>query len=306
MLVTVAICTWNREKFLDRCLQNMRELVIPNGIDWELIVVNNSSTDHTDDVLSRHAANLPLRQLWEPNQGKSHALNTATVAARGELILWTDDDVLVDPLWLVEYVSAARSMPDASFFGGPIHPLFEGQLPRWIQEAWPWVSSAYAERNLGNECFEFDDETHAFGANFAVRTSVQSRYRYNTQLGRVGVADVRGEETEMQIRMLRDDLCGRWIPTARVTHLIPTERMTLDHIRRFYFGIGEAYAVMNDTSRLADWQRVWCRSRLWSRVFTTTLKYQYLRLIGKSGKWARYFTRSSFLRGRLRSLSAPT
>src|SRR4051812_4932182 len=109
--VTVAICTWNRSALLDRTLTSMRHLVIPEGVEWEILVVNNNCTDDTDDVLSRHFAGLPLRRVFEPRQGLSNARNAAIDVAAGELICWTDDDVLVDPGWLSAYVEAASRWP---------------------------------------------------------------------------------------------------------------------------------------------------------------------------------------------------
>src|ERR1700676_1787445 len=108
MRITVAICTWNRAKLLDQTLTQMRELRIPVGVEWELLVVNNNCTDDTDAVLGRHAAHLPLQRLFQPRQGKSYAANLAVERSRGALIVWTDDDVLVDPNWLAEYVKAAE------------------------------------------------------------------------------------------------------------------------------------------------------------------------------------------------------
>ena len=105
--ITVAVCTWNRARLLDRTLARLRELCIPDGIDWELLVVNNNSTDETEKVLDRHAGHLPLRRLVESKPGKANAANRAAAEARGELILWTDDDVLVDRGWLAAYAGAA-------------------------------------------------------------------------------------------------------------------------------------------------------------------------------------------------------
>src|SRR5262249_21230021 len=116
--VSVIICTWNRARLLDMTLEHFARLRVPAGVEWELVVVNNNSTDDTDAVLQRHEGRLPLRRLFEPRPGKSFAANLALAEARSDLILWTDDDVHVDPDWLAEYVAAARAWPDASFFGG--------------------------------------------------------------------------------------------------------------------------------------------------------------------------------------------
>ncbi len=193
MFVTIAICTWNRAALLDRCLHSLTELSIPDGIDWEVIVVNNNSTDHTETILSRYANRLPLVGIMEARQGKSFALNAAIQSARGDLILWTDDDVLVDQNWLREYVVTAREMPHATFFGGPIRPVFEAEPPAWINETWEYISGAFAELELGDQSLQFDERTHAFGANLAIRTDVQREYQYDVRLGRVGDNHIRCE-----------------------------------------------------------------------------------------------------------------
>ena len=94
MLVTVAICTWNRAALLDQTLARMRALSIPTGTEWELLVVNNNCTDHTDSVIAKHTGALPIRRIAEPTPGLSFARNAALAAAKGEHLLWTDDDVL--------------------------------------------------------------------------------------------------------------------------------------------------------------------------------------------------------------------
>src|SRR5689334_10974234 len=98
----------------------MKNLQIPTGVEWEVLVVNNNSTDNTDEVIGRHTTSLPLRRLHEPRQGQSNARNHALTEAAGELILWTDDDVLLGPEWIAQYVRAAMLHPKAAYFGGPI------------------------------------------------------------------------------------------------------------------------------------------------------------------------------------------
>src|ERR1700722_17754963 len=125
MLVTVAICTWNRAKLLDQTLAGMRRLHILAGHTWELLVVNNDSTDHTDEVIEKHSSDLPIRKLLEKRQGLSNARNCVLAHTRGDLLLWTDDDVLVEPDWLNAYVETALQNPNAVFFGGTVEPWFE-------------------------------------------------------------------------------------------------------------------------------------------------------------------------------------
>jgi glycosyltransferase involved in cell wall biosynthesis len=262
MRVTVAICTFNRAELLRQTLDHLRRLEIPRDCAWELIVVNNRSTDPTDEVVRASQDRLPLRLLSEPRQGKSHALNTAMAAANGELLLWTDDDVLVDPRWLAEHVAAARRHPEAAFFGGPIVPVFEVAPPAWIGDHWPVISGAYAARTLGDQPFAFRREQLPFGANLCVRTSVQRRYPYLAELGPSAANGIVGEETNVLERMLDDGHVGMWVPAASVQHFIVRERLTIDYIRRYFHGLGRtAYCVDRLQGRhLTVFSRAWLRS----------------------------------------------
>ena len=124
MLVTVAICTLNRAESLRRTLDSLVAMHLLTGFSWEVLVVNNNCTDHTDDVIKDFTDRLPVRRLFEPQQGQSRARNCAIDAAKGDYIVWTDDDVVVDPGWLIAYVDAFRRWPNAAVFGGrSLEPL---------------------------------------------------------------------------------------------------------------------------------------------------------------------------------------
>src|SRR5262245_7107364 len=133
MRVTVAICTWNRATSLERTLEQMQRLVIPDAVKWELLVVNNACTDNTNAVIDRFTGRLPIRQLLEPRMGQSRARNTAIRESTGELIVWTDDDVLVDPDWLAAIVRSARSS-GADFVFGRSVPKWPGTAPQWYSD----------------------------------------------------------------------------------------------------------------------------------------------------------------------------
>lgn len=302
MFVTVAICTWNRAELLKRCLHRFADLRVPPGVDWELLVINNNCTDHTDQVIAECRAAVPLVRVWEPQPGKSFALNTAIGKARGELILWTDDDVLVDPAWLERYVDAARQYPEIDFFGGAIKPVFESPPPRWIETAWRWISGAYAEIDLGDEVVPLDRKVHAFGANFAIRTDVQRRYAYDTRLGRVGANEIRCEESDLQWRMLENGLQGMWVPQANVEHMIPADRLTHDYVRGWQIGIGESIGIMKNEGFRSrpDW--AWRVVLLHTRLNAARIRYLVSRHVLSSGNWGKYYARVGFLQGRLRRL----
>src|SRR6266702_3280450 len=108
MFITVAICTFNRAESLRRTLESLVAIQVTSDLTWEIVIVNNNSTDHTDDVISEYIGRLPVRREFEPRSGKSNALNRAIDVAKGDYIAWIDDDVLVDAGLLTAYMDAFR------------------------------------------------------------------------------------------------------------------------------------------------------------------------------------------------------
>ena len=221
MLVTVSICTWNRAALLDQTLTRMQSLQIPSGVDWELLVVNNNCTDETDRVLEKHSSILPLRRLFQPQPGLSHARNLVLDSAQGDLLLWSDDDVLVDPCWVSAYLDAARTWPDAAFFGGPIEAWFEVEPPKWIRDNLDLLRSPYAVKNLADLSRPLRCGETIFGANMAFRRDRIDGLTFDVKLGPSPNSEVRGEETEFISELIKRGSIGVWVATAPVKHFIP-------------------------------------------------------------------------------------
>jgi glucosyl-dolichyl phosphate glucuronosyltransferase len=297
MRITVVICTWNRAELLDQTLGAMHGLEVPAGVDWELLVVNNNCTDQTDAVIARHTDHLPLRRLFEPTPGKSHACNLAIAEATGELILWTDDDVLVDPSWLAAYAAAARRYPDAGFFGGKIAPWFEGSPPRWLREHWGMVANAFAVRDLGDEPFRFDARVVPYGANFSVRTAVQRAYPFDTDLGPRPGSALRMEEIVLIRQMIADGVVGWWVPAARVRHFIPTSRQSTRYLLDYGRGYGEYLTIATGPVEGVHWfgKPRW----MWRQLVTTGARYHLRRLWASPRTWLRDLMIYAEQRGKL-------
>jgi glycosyltransferase involved in cell wall biosynthesis len=232
--VSVAICTWNRARMLDDTLAHLRQVAVPPGVAWEVLVVNNNCTDDTDAVLSRHAGHLPLRRLFEVQPGLCPARNRAVKEATGDLILWTDDDVWVDPAWLAEYVAAARGRPDAAFFGGAIEPNFAAEPPAWIRRHLGTIQYAYALCDHGPEVRELREDEFPLGASFAVRAPVMRRFPFDPNLGRIGKELRGGEEYQVLRQMRAEGLRGLWVGSARVKHFVPAERLTAPYVWQWF------------------------------------------------------------------------
>ena len=122
--VTVAICTWNRRALLESTLASLTELAVPADASWELVIVDNGSSDDTAGLVSQWTDKhvLPLRYVHEPNLGLSNARNRAIRERRSDWVLFTDDDVILDRNWLAGFLESRRRHPMAGAIGGRVDP----------------------------------------------------------------------------------------------------------------------------------------------------------------------------------------
>jgi glycosyltransferase involved in cell wall biosynthesis len=278
----------------------MTLLEVAPGTRWELIVVNNNCSDDTDKVLADFQDRLPLVRLFEPTPGKSHAGNLAVREATGEYIVWTDDDVLVDPNWLNAYLAAFARWPDASVFAGAIDPWFEETPPPWLEKVFAQVAHAYAALDHGPTGFAMTQDTYPYGANMALKRSAHLREPYDTRLGPRPNSGIRGEEMVMTRRLLSAGDTGRWVPEARVRHFIPVERHTLAYLGKYFVGSGEVLGMMgrNDAGeRLALGRPLW----LWKEALLSEVSYRIGRMVRSPDKWIGAFRTANVTRGWLKN-----
>lgn len=294
--LTVAICTHNRSALLRETLESMTRLRVPDGLAWELLVVDNASEDDTATALAEFEERLPLRTLFEPRPGKSFAANRAVEEARARLIVWTDDDVRVDPDWLDAYHRAAARHPDVGIFGGPIDPWFEGTPPAWLEGAYPEVANAYAALDLGPEEVELTVERYPYGANMALRRPLHRRVPFDTRIGPRPRSLMRGEEKLVLQTLLAEGARGVWVPEARVRHFIPRERQTVRYLRRYFVGSGQVLALLEEPPGARFLGRpLW----VWREAIESELKYRLLRPFVGPERWVSYLRSASVAWGRL-------
>jgi GT2 family glycosyltransferase len=240
MKITVAICTLNRSRLLRQTLQSLSQIRLDVPHEWEILLVDNGSTDDTKQVVQSFADRLPLKYLFQPIVGHARSRNHAIENVSGDLIVWTDDDVKVQPNWLEIYANAASMYPQSTFFGGTISPYFEAPMPSWLGETWGKCSSAFATREQGDLETAIPPALFPFGANFAVRASVQQDFLFNVALGRQADGMLGEDEIDVFRRMVQAGHTGVWLPQARLEHVIPSDRATPDYVSQYFVGQGLA------------------------------------------------------------------
>ncbi len=303
MFVTVAICTRNRAESLRRTLDSLAAMEVPNDLDWELVIVNNGSTDSTDEVIDEYACRLPLRRELEPQPGHSNARNRAIDATHGEYIVWTDDDVVADPGWLRAYAEAFRRWPEAAVFGGRIIPRYEPPAAKWVVDSEDGLFGVYAIRDFGDEVLPLSlgENRLPFGANFAVRTTEQRALRYDSNLGLAPDRRRLGDETDVVTQLLQAGASGYWLPGALVEHCISRERQTVRYVAAFHAGLGETDAFQS-AAAAAPPMRSWLGAPhgLWQLLLKRWLRYRFHRVVSPAPVWVRHLQSYAHARGALR------
>jgi glycosyltransferase involved in cell wall biosynthesis len=215
-----------------------------------MIVVDNGSTDDTASVIQSFEGKLPISRVYEAAPGLSNARNSGVAAAQGAYILWTDDDVIIDPDWIRAYVAAFETFPEAALFGGKICPLLLSPTPNWFsqnKDILEWVVAAL-DFGDGYQDLSVADRKLPYGANYAVRGVEQRRFLYDPSLGVAKAQRRIGEESTVFRAILNAGAAGHWVPGARVDHLIPASRQTTKYVCDYFRGHGETFAFVACTT----------------------------------------------------------
>lgn len=239
---TVLICTYNRAERLAETLDSLSRSV--TSLSWDVLVVDNNSRDHTRAVVMTRVADYPvaLRYLFEPRQGKSHALNTGLAATTGRIIAFTDDDVRVSPRWLDAAAQPLLRDRTIDYTGGPVRPIWERPCPSWLDPVRTDLWGTLAILDYGPEPFIFEDRRRVpLGANMAVRRSLIDRIGgFDPALGRRGHSLLGQEQAEFFCRSRAAGARGLYVPEMAIEHHVPASRLTRAYFRRWWFWKGVA------------------------------------------------------------------
>ena len=240
-MLSVLICTYNREKYIG----NLLESIAANDLDkskYEIVLVDNNCTDNTKAVCDAFVANhadTDFHYFMETEQGLSAARNKAIKEAKGDILVYVDDDALVDTWYLTTIYDYMTAHPEISAVGGPIIPLYETEEPKWMTRFTKELLCGYLY--FGDKERPFPGERYPGGGNAAYRAEVFKQVGlFNTALGRKGNNLMGAEEKDIFDKMKSQGMRFMYLPNMILHHIIPQKKLERDYFDRLTFQIGQS------------------------------------------------------------------
>ena len=229
-LLSIIVCTYNRETILPPCLQSLADQSFDNSL-YEVIIVNNNSTDNTKQVAQEFTSKyLNFRLIDEFQQGLSHARNAGLKAARAKYIAYIDDDARVHINWLETAISIMKDKaPD--IFGGPAYPLYSEEKPVWYKEDYG-IRGDMGETGWLETGF-------IVGTNIFFRKSLLEEYGgFDPVLGMKGDSIGYHEETGLVLRAFEEKKKVFFSKQLIVYDLLPEYKKSLAYFIYYKYKIG--------------------------------------------------------------------
>ncbi len=258
MIIALAICTHNRRALLEETLRCLAAVQVPAGVSLTAVLVTNACTDGSSELAGRWGGAFALQQVDEPTPGLSHARNRALDVARGlnaDVVIWCDDDVILQADFLHGYVDAFCAFPATPVFGGRILPHFLPPTPAWLPQVVDAVGlHPFSCLDYGTERRLIRTNDLPFGANMAVRLPAIGDRQFDPRLGVTPTRKVGFEETSF----LRDVLDGQpwlYVPDSTLKHVLPSARQSLRAVAQFYRAVGhyEGWLATHQRMPMITW-----------------------------------------------------
>lgn len=265
--ISVAICCHNSAKILPTALNHIKKQKVPKNINWEVIIVDNGSTDNTAEVAGKYwseDAPAPLKVVSEPQIGLVYARYKALEESRYEFISFIDDDNWVSPDWVNRVFEVMTEHPFVGACGGFVKPVFESEPPEWFESC----KDAYAIGSQGEPGDITEARGRLVGAGLTIRKDAWQQLINlgfsNMLIGHKGNSLSRGEDTELCYALRLSGWKLWYEPGLRLKHYLSSDRLRWRHLRRIRKNGGRAsvtfdayHAALNKNDRVKfkpDWK----------------------------------------------------
>jgi glycosyltransferase involved in cell wall biosynthesis len=240
--ISAIICTHNRDTYLGAAIDSLLTQDFAPG--FEVVVVDNGSSDRTREVVEQRLGNPQIKYVFEPVLGLSVARNTGAKAACGEILAYLDDDAVASDRWLQVLYSAYKDNSKLAIAGGKVTLLWpQGiQAPQWLSVGLSGNLGAY---DLGDRVVYIEKPgLTPRGLNYSIRRSfLEEIGGFDPNLGRVGKNLLSNEELQMTELALQKGWQVAYLPEALVAHNVAPERLHRSWFlnRGWWQGISECY-----------------------------------------------------------------
>ena len=242
-MISIIICTYNREKYLYKSLKSIAENNYPSS-DYEIILVNNNSTDRTKEIciqFQSYFQSVNFRYIEESNQGLSYARNRGVKESTGEIMVFVDDDATVFDGYLSAIHSFFTEHPNILACGGPIIPVYETGKPKWM--------SYYTNMLLGGALYQGNElkpfrSRYPGGGNSAFRKETFEKYGlFNVELGRKGSGLIGAEEKDLFDRLIKKNELIYYLPEMGIYHYISEKKLTNEYFDELTYSMGKTECI---------------------------------------------------------------
>tara|TARA_Y100000385_G_scaffold124527_1_gene129440 strand:- start:9260 stop:10195 length:936 start_codon:yes stop_codon:yes gene_type:complete len=266
-MISAIISTYNRERFLPKLFESIQTQSLDNS-QFEIIIVDNNSPGNTKDLTSefKKSSTFTVKYFLELQQGLSYARNRGIKEAKGDVIIFVDDDAILDENYFEKLDYYFITEKETMAIGSKIFLKYESpKPPLWENKH---LNSLHAYFNLGNKKKYFSKSKYPIGTNMSFRKEVFEKIGdFNVTLGRVKSGLGGGEEKDIFMRMYANKMKVLYVPDAIVHHRIPEERTKSDFIKRQALGIGKSEKIrttqlglLNYFSRILEEGTKWIAS----------------------------------------------
>lgn len=256
MRLSVLIASHNGAGTLPDVLDSLCQADKPaDGFD--VVIVDNASADDTEAVALSYSNLMSVRVVREKRAGKNIALNTGLASLSSDLVVFTDDDVILPQNFLTKYKLIAENEPSHSLFGGHIAALWPlNPDPRILKEVPQGSAYSITEQSRKRGSIEAG---RLYGPNMAVRQRVfDTGLRFDESIGPNGDNYVMGDETDFMIRAENSGFTAWFEPDIVVQHKVNEVQLTPQWIgrRAFIAGRTMVYLQLRENGKLADTKEI--------------------------------------------------
>jgi len=244
--ISVVVPTYNRCELLPGAVESLLSEE-SNGLRYEVIVVDNNSTDKTREVVRNFSnAAHPVRYVFEPRQGNAYARNSGIKQSRAPIVAFVDDDVRASRDWLATIKRTFEQHPQVGFIGGKVLPVWRISPPAWLTSQ-HWMPLGLQDHGDNELLLDSIRGTGLISANLAIRRTVFERvgmFSPKVQMVKDRIGGM--EDHELIDRLWRSGIIGMYVPDLVVEAPVDSERVKKKYHRRWHKGHGRNYAIMRE------------------------------------------------------------